>query len=234
MPSRARPRWPSTYGSRRLVVRAPGWSVLRLPSGRTGPTSLPDRLGVASCRHGRRSPPARGDRACHRKVEGGIGVEHCPSGSFRADGAWLGCAVLAHYVLRWIQLLGGIEDADAQCPAVARTIGARFVAMPGGLVNRSGAPMLRAPTRCPWRVLRLCPRHAAAPGAVHHLDASLRGRRSRRRFPRCAFDLRIARGSDRSRPVADHGCPRRVTRRTCWSPSLVTSNCVAIGGSRLR
>ena len=31
----------------------------------------------------------------------GAGMEHCPSGSFSANGAWLCCAVLAHNLMRW-------------------------------------------------------------------------------------------------------------------------------------
>ncbi len=86
-----------------------------------------------------------------RDLKEGSGLEHCPSGHFWANGAWLACAVLAHNLLRWTQLLGGLEDDDAQRPAAARTMRTRFVAMPGRLVNRSGTPTLRGPTHWPWR-----------------------------------------------------------------------------------
>jgi len=80
------------------------------------------------------------------------GMEHCPSGTFSANSAWLQCAVLAHDLLRWTQLLGDIGETDGgHRPAVARTIRTRFISMPGRLVNRSGRPTLRAPQRWPWR-----------------------------------------------------------------------------------
>lgn len=81
----------------------------------------------------------------------GAGLAHCPSGNFWANGAWLLCAVLAHNLLRWTQILGGIADPLDARPAVARTVRTRLVSMPGRLVNRSGAPTLRAPTRWPWQ-----------------------------------------------------------------------------------
>jgi hypothetical protein len=88
-----------------------------------------------------------------RDLKEGAGMEHCPSGNFWANGAWLACAVLAHNLIRWTQILGGLDDIEAeQRPAVARTIRTRFISMPGRLVNRSGTPVLRAPTRWPWRL----------------------------------------------------------------------------------
>jgi hypothetical protein len=86
-----------------------------------------------------------------RDLKEGAGMEHCPSGSFSANGAWLCCAVLAHNLLRWTQLLGGLDDHDGHRPAVTRTIRTRFVSLPGRLVNRSGTPTLRAPSHWPWR-----------------------------------------------------------------------------------
>ena len=78
-------------------------------------------------------------------------MEHCPSGNFSANGAWLLCAVLAHNLLRWTQILGGIDNpADAR-PANARTVRTRLISMPGRLVNRSGTPTLRTPSRWPWQ-----------------------------------------------------------------------------------
>ena len=85
-----------------------------------------------------------------RDLKEGAGMEHCPSGSFWANAAWLQCAVLAHNLLRWTQVLGGLHD-DGHRPAVARTIRTRFVSMPGRLVNRSGKPTLRAPSQWPWQ-----------------------------------------------------------------------------------
>jgi Transposase DDE domain group 1 len=87
-----------------------------------------------------------------RDLKEGAGLEHCPSGNFWANGAWLACAVLAHNLIRWTQILGEIHDVDAtRRPALARTLRMRYVSMPARLVNRSGTPTLRAPTRWPWR-----------------------------------------------------------------------------------
>ena len=88
-----------------------------------------------------------------RDLKEGAGLEHCPSGNFWANGAWLACAVLAHNLVRWTQILGGLDDGEVEeRPAVARTMRTRFISMPGRLVNRSGTPTLRAPTRWPWRL----------------------------------------------------------------------------------
>lgn len=87
-----------------------------------------------------------------RDLKEGAGLEHCPSGNFWANGAWLACAVLAHNLLRWTQILGELHDVDTEGrPALSRTLRARYVSMPARLVNRSGTPTLRAPTHWPWR-----------------------------------------------------------------------------------
>lgn len=87
-----------------------------------------------------------------RDLKEGAGLEHCPSGNFYANGAWLACAVLAHNLIRWTQILGDMDTLETNHrPAVARTLRTRFVSLPGRLVNRSGIPTLRLPTRWPWR-----------------------------------------------------------------------------------
>ena len=75
-------------------------------------------------------------------------MEHCPSGNFSANAAWLCCAVLAHNLMRWSAHLGDLVDDDTL--AVARTLRTRYFAVPGRLVNHSGRPTLRAPARWPW------------------------------------------------------------------------------------
>jgi len=84
-----------------------------------------------------------------KDLKEGAGLEHVPSGNFSANSAWLQCAVLAHNMIRWTTILGGIRGNDEL--TVARTIRTRLVAIPGRLVNRSGHPTLRLPTRWPWR-----------------------------------------------------------------------------------
>jgi Transposase DDE domain group 1 len=84
-----------------------------------------------------------------RDLKDGAGLEHCPSGKFFANAAWLACAVLAHNVTRWTARLGRVHPDDRL--TVARTVRTRVVALPGRLVNRSGRHVLRLPARWPWR-----------------------------------------------------------------------------------
>jgi hypothetical protein len=83
-----------------------------------------------------------------RDLKEGAGLEHIPSGQFFANAAWLGCAVLAHNLIRWSATLGGITP-DGEL-TVARTIRTRLIGLPGRIVNRSGQPTLRLPARWPW------------------------------------------------------------------------------------
>ncbi len=68
------------------------------------------------------------------------GLEHCPSGSFAANGAWLACVVLAHNLCRW----AGIIALDGPI-RTARTIRNRLIVLAGVLVNRSGTPTSGSP-----------------------------------------------------------------------------------------
>ncbi|MHB1613141.1 MAG: transposase [Actinomycetes bacterium] len=79
----------------------------------------------------------------------GAGMEHCPSGDFSANAAWLRCAVLAHNLMRWAASLDDLVE-DHETLVVARTLRTRYLAVPGRLVNRSGRPTLRMPERRPW------------------------------------------------------------------------------------
>jgi hypothetical protein len=83
-----------------------------------------------------------------RDLKEGAGLEHCPSGKFFANAAWLGCAVLAHNLIRWTVRLGHLHP-EAQL-TVARTVRFRVLSLPGRLVNRSGRSFLRLPERWPW------------------------------------------------------------------------------------
>ncbi len=83
-----------------------------------------------------------------RDLKDGAGLEHCPSGKFFANAAWLACAVLAHNLIRWTARLGDIHP-DEQL-TVARTIRTKLLALPGRIVNRSGRHTLRLPTHWPW------------------------------------------------------------------------------------
>jgi hypothetical protein len=81
-----------------------------------------------------------------RDLKEGSGLEHCPSGNFSANSAWLQAAVLAHNLIRWTATIG--EPVEAL--TVARTVRTRLLAVPGRIVNRSGTLTLRAPARWPW------------------------------------------------------------------------------------
>jgi Transposase DDE domain group 1 len=83
-----------------------------------------------------------------RDLKEGAGLEHCPSGRFFANAAWLACAVIAHNLTRWTARLGDIHP-DHEL-TVARTIRSRVLALPGRLVNRSGRLVLHLPQRWPW------------------------------------------------------------------------------------
>jgi hypothetical protein len=82
-------------------------------------------------------------------VKEGAGLEHCPSGNFSANAAWMCAAVLAHNLIRWSAALGELVDDDTL--VVARTMRTRYFSIPGRLVNRSGRRTLRMPTSWPWR-----------------------------------------------------------------------------------
>jgi hypothetical protein len=84
-----------------------------------------------------------------KDLKEGAGLEHCPSGHFFANAAWLACAVLAHDLVRWTARFGGLHPESEL--TVARTIRSRVLAFPGRLVNRSGKTVLRLPERWPWR-----------------------------------------------------------------------------------
>jgi len=83
-----------------------------------------------------------------RDLKDGAGLEHCPSGRFFANAAWLGCAVLAHNLIRWTARLGRVHPHDRL--TVTRTVRTRLLALPGRLVNRSRRWTLRLPARWPW------------------------------------------------------------------------------------
>jgi len=91
----------------------------------------------------------------HAVVELGIddwkessGMEHCPSGDFSANSAWMCCAVLAHNLIRWSAQLGDLVEPDTL--VVGATLRTRYFSVPARLVNRSGTPTLRGPTHWPW------------------------------------------------------------------------------------
>ncbi len=84
-----------------------------------------------------------------RDLKEGAGLEHLPSGSFDANGAWLQCAVLAHNLVRWTVAIG--EPAPIEHRTVARTVRLQLVNIPARMVNHAGTPTLRGPLNWPWQ-----------------------------------------------------------------------------------
>jgi len=83
-----------------------------------------------------------------RELKHGAGLEHCPSGHFHANGAWLAAAVLAHNLLRWVDLLG---DPTPERPRWNHhTMRTRLIGLAATLVNRSRQLTLRLPENWPW------------------------------------------------------------------------------------
>jgi hypothetical protein len=83
-----------------------------------------------------------------RDLKDGAGLEHCPSGRFFANAAWLACSVLAHNLFRWTATLGGIRHLDEL--TTARTLRTQLIAVPARLVNHAGARRWRGPLNWPW------------------------------------------------------------------------------------
>jgi hypothetical protein len=84
-----------------------------------------------------------------RDLKEGAGLEHLPSGSFFANGAWLQCTVLAHNLVRWTMTIG--EPAPVEHRSVARTVRLQLINIPGRMVNHAGTPTLRGPLNWPWQ-----------------------------------------------------------------------------------
>jgi len=82
-----------------------------------------------------------------RDLKHGAGLVHCPSGVFNANAGWLVLGALAHNLLRWTTILGGI----AAGPVVAKTVRRRFLAIPGRLTRSARRTTLHLPSRWPWR-----------------------------------------------------------------------------------
>lgn len=76
----------------------------------------------------------------------GSGANHCPSGMFAANAAWLLLAALAHNLIRWVAHLGlGIAG-----PVVAKTIRRRLITLPGRITRSARHRILHLPQQWPW------------------------------------------------------------------------------------
>ena len=139
----------TTYKGRRLVVRR---TRLLGPDQKLWPdwrhfAFLTDLEGTAVELDAFHRDHARIELAI-RDLKEGAGMEHVPSGQFFANAAWLCCAVLAHDLVRWSSLLGGLVSEGTG--VVTRTVRTQLLALPARLVNRSGARTLRMPEQWPW------------------------------------------------------------------------------------
>jgi len=79
-----------------------------------------------------------------RDLKEGAGAEHIPSGHYGANAAWFACAVLAHNLGTWTDLIAHTP------PTTNRTRRTRLIALAAIIVNRSGQHTLRFPARWPW------------------------------------------------------------------------------------
>jgi hypothetical protein len=83
-----------------------------------------------------------------RDLKHGAGLNHCPSGVFTANAAWLLATTLAHNLIRWTQLLGA---PDMPRLANAKTFRRRLLTIPGRLTRTARRWTLHLPARWPWQ-----------------------------------------------------------------------------------
>jgi hypothetical protein len=83
-----------------------------------------------------------------RDLKHGAGLNHCPSGKFNANAAWLLAATLAHNLIRWTQLLGA---PDTPRLTNAKTFRRRLLTIPGRLTRTARRWTLHLPARWPWQ-----------------------------------------------------------------------------------
>jgi hypothetical protein len=81
-----------------------------------------------------------------RDLKEGSGWNHCPSGNFFANAAWLVIAALAHNLCYWTVAIGLGRTA----PVPAKTLRRRYLALPGRLTRQARRKTLRLPRQWPW------------------------------------------------------------------------------------
>ena len=80
-----------------------------------------------------------------RDLKYGVGLIHMPSGSFRANAAWLGLNVMAHNLARWTSRIGLGERLIA-----TDTLRRRYLRTPGRFSRSARRLTLHLPTNWPW------------------------------------------------------------------------------------
>jgi len=83
-----------------------------------------------------------------RDLKHGTGLNHCPSGSFNANAAWLLATTLAHNLTRWTQVLGAPQATSL---INAKTFRRRLLTIPGRLTRSARRWTLHLPSRWPWQ-----------------------------------------------------------------------------------
>lgn len=81
-----------------------------------------------------------------RDLKEGAGMNHCPSGRFFANAAWLVIAALAHNLVRWVAAIG----LEVSGPVVARTVRRQLFLVPGRLTRAARRRLLHLPRAWPW------------------------------------------------------------------------------------
>jgi len=112
-------------------------------------------------------------------------LAHFPSGKFNANGAWTVLGALAHYLLRWTQLIG-LPDSTVRA---ARTIHLRWLQIAGQLIRHGRSWTLHLPGPP-----ALAPRARSGPKPARATD------RSRPHTPRRHISTRRGRAVGRSWP----------------------------------
>lgn len=82
-----------------------------------------------------------------RDLKNGAGLNHCPSGVFAANGAWLVASTLAHNIIRWLALLGLYD----QRLKTAKSMRRRLLHIPGRLTRTARQLTLHLPAHWPWQ-----------------------------------------------------------------------------------
>lgn len=83
-----------------------------------------------------------------RDLKHGTGLNHCPSGKFNANAAWLLAATLTHNLIRWTKRLGTPHTPRL---ANAKTFRCRLLQIPGRLTRTARRWTLHLPARWPWQ-----------------------------------------------------------------------------------
>jgi hypothetical protein len=138
----------TNHNKERLIVRStrltgrqgdlfPNWRYHAFITNRTGTTVF---LDADHRRHAVVEPAIR-DRK-----EGSAG-NHCTSGIFTANAAWVVLAALAHNLIRWVASL----RLGTTGPVAAKTMRRRLISVPGRITRWSRRTILHLPTNWPWK-----------------------------------------------------------------------------------